>query len=354
VAAITAAPAASAMASASAGAAWAQPPLLRSNLVHCKALGRRGRIAIGVLREELVALVPEEDQVYAFTYHRDLARVTLSRIRRDGAPLEVIGRHTALGEPKGFALTTAAAYFTRNRTLYRLSRHDGNTEELAKGFSSGIAVYGNDVYGVSCDAKKPPDHLVRIATTGGSVEPLAVIERAKGPDQDGSGAPCDYRSLAADGSAVYVASWGSRSVLAVSLAERAVRELAKRKPFPSNLHLEGEDVLFQAAGGIFRTAKSDAHTERVTDLGSAPFALVAYSDQGLYIHEGKAYVEEEWTYALPWSTGKAERIEYYRLLKPDDVTGPGVGIRGIAVDDECIYTARQVESHIELYARSRR
>jgi hypothetical protein len=62
------------------------------------------------------------------------------------------------------------------------------------------------------------------------------------------------------------------------------------------------------------------------------------------------YAVEEWTYALPWSTNEPEKIEHYKLKRPEDVIW-GVGISDIVVDDECVYTARQFENYVELYAR---
>ena len=71
-----------------------------SPLVHCAALGKRGQSSIGVLHEAVISMVPERDSVVVLTYHQPLARVTLTRFRRDGALVEVKGRHTSLGEPK--------------------------------------------------------------------------------------------------------------------------------------------------------------------------------------------------------------------------------------------------------------
>jgi hypothetical protein len=321
-------------------------------LAHCKALGKRHSVSIATLREAVVELFPERDSVFAVTYHQELARVTLLRVRRDGSSSDVIGRHTALGEPKSPVLTADAAYFLRNQSLYRMSRSDGATVALAKGFVGSIAVQGSYVYGFECDAKKPPDHLQRVSTQGGAVERLAELPRAKDPDRDASGAICDYHSALADGAAVYAANWNSRQVLRIAISDGTVLALATKKPFPSELAFDGDDILFQAAGGLYRVNKAQADATRVSELGSAPFTLVAHAGPVTYIHQSEPYMPEEWTYELVRATGKQKKLELYRAIDATE-TPPDTGVRGLAVDDECLYTARQLKSGLALYARSR-
>jgi hypothetical protein len=309
-------------------------------------------VSIGTLREDLVDMVTEGDGVMLFTYQRELARFSLSRIGRDGTPATVIGRHKGLGDPKSPVLGEDATYFIRNKTLYRMPRDGGETTQLAKAFSNAIAVKGNSIYGVSCDPKNPIDHLVRIATSGGEVESLVDIERPKAQDQDGGTFPCDYRSLAADDGAVYLAHWNGRRVLRVSLADKTVTALATKRAFPSHLGIEGESILFQAADGLYRVSKTGPDATRVTELGSSPFTMVVYSGPVLFIHQSEPYQTEEWTYEVPLAGGKPKKLEFYKALEPVD-TPPDVGVRGIAADDECIYTVRQLKNAQALYARRR-
>lgn len=58
------------------------------NRVHCKALGKRGRVALGVLQEPLVGFLSEGDELYTLGYHQPLARVTLSRSSGKAQKLE--------------------------------------------------------------------------------------------------------------------------------------------------------------------------------------------------------------------------------------------------------------------------
>ncbi len=325
---------------------------VKTGLVHCKAIGKRGLVSIGVIREELIDLVTEGDGVFAFGYQRELARLTLRRFPRDGAPPTVIGRHTGAGEPKSPVLTADAAYFTRNKTLYRLPRSGGEPVELAKGFSGSIAVQGQYVYGFACDPKHPPDHLQRVGTEGGPVESIASIERVRSQEEDTSSAADDYRSLAADAQAIYATNWNGRRVLRISLTDRSVTELATKKAFPTRLQSDGDQLLFQTATGLFRVSKTQADAKRISELGSSPFSFIAHSGPVTFIHQCVPYGTEEWTYELTRASGQAKKLEYYKAVKPDE-TPPDVGIRGLAVDDECLYTARQLEKYMVLYARSR-
>ncbi|MBN1610536.1 MAG: hypothetical protein JW940_28155 [Polyangiaceae bacterium] len=316
-------------------------------------MGKRGLVSIGVLREELVDLVTEADSVVAFSFHRGLARASVTRFRRDGAAPVVIGRHTGLGEPKSPQLAADAAYFVRNRNLYRMPRSGDATTQLAPRFSNTIAVQGGFVYGVSCEPKRPIDHLIRIGTQGGAVETLVDFDRSASPATDQGTSACDYRALIVDDGAAYVAHWNGRRLLRISLGDRTILDLAPKKEFADHLHLLGADVVFQAGGGVYRVSKTTPNPKRITELGKSPFSYYAPTAEALYIHDAVPYAPEEWTYELPWSTGTAKKIEYFKALKPDE-TPPDVGIRGLAVDDECLYVARQLEKYTALYARGRK
>ena len=327
----------------------------RSDLVHCKAIGKRNPVTIGILRETIVDMETEGDSIFVFGFHRGLARLSLIQYRRDGTPPTVIARHTALGEPKGPVLMPEAAYYTRNKTLYRMPRGGGDVVELAKGFSYEIAVHGGYVYGVSCDAKRPTDQLNRVSTNGGPVEVLADIDHVKPEQQTAGTFYCDYHSLAADDAAVYVTHWNELRVLRISLVDRSVTTLATRAIFPSSLYLQGDEIFFQGGSGVYRCSKTKADAQRVTELGGSPWSSVLYTAKGLVIYEpapAGGYARDAWIYEVPWATGKAQKVQYFKLLKPDEFP-PSLGVLGFSADDECIYYARDLEKYIVLYARSR-
>jgi len=320
--------------------------------VHCKALGKQGLLAIGLLHEELLELIVEGPNVMTFSHHQGLARVSLTQYRRDGATPFVIGRHTSRGDPKSPVLLKDAAYFTRNQVLYRMARDGGTTVEVAKGFANSIAVQGGFAYGVHCDAKAQKDQLNRVAITGGPIELVADIEHTTPAEQDPGTFACDYRSLVADEQAVYLGHWNGRRILRVALADRSVTTLATKTTYPQSLHLADDALYFQAQYGVYRSPKTKAEAVRVTELGSSPFTLVAYSPQGLFIHESGPYAPDEWTYGMSFATGKASKLEYFKALDPEE-TPPDTGVRDIAVDDECVYIARQYKGYLSLLARKR-
>ena len=321
-----------------------------SDSVHCKALGKRGLVSIGALGEELVDLATEDGSVFAFGFHRNLARFSATRYHRDGTTPAVVGRHTGPGEPKSPQLATDAVYFLRNRNLFRMPRSGEATTELAHKFSNAIAVQGGFVYGVSCEPKRPVDHLIRISTTGGDVETLVDFDRSASKETDQGTTGCDYRSLIVEDGTAYVAHWNGRRLLRISIGSKMVLDLAPKKEFVDHLRLLGDHLLFQAGGGVYRVSKTTPDANRVTELGKSPFSFYAPTTGALFIHDGMPYMPEEWTYEVSWSTGKAKKIERFKALKPDE-TPPDVGIRGLAVDDECLYIARQVDKYTTIYAR---
>ena len=322
------------------------------DLVHCKALGKRGLVSIAQFQEDLVDMTPEFDHVLVLTFHPGLGRVTLTRVRRDGSSKDVVSRQSGVGEPKPPTWAPDAVYFTRQRNLYRMPLAGGESVLVAKGFSYSVAVGGGYAYGVTCDAKKSFDSLVRVAVGGGNLEPFADIEHTKPAEQDPGTFVCNYGSLVVDDKAVYLTHWNGRRVLRVDLESRATTSLAIKASYPSDLYLEDANLLFRASGGVYRTSKTEANAVRVTNLGSAPFTMVAYDSKALFTHESDPYATEECTYEVSSVTGKANKRDCFKAERPDEFP-PDVGVRGIAVDDECIYTMRKHQKYTALYARSR-
>jgi hypothetical protein len=232
-----------------------------------------------------------------------------------------------------------------------MPRAGGESVLVAKGFSYSVAVAGGYAYGVTCDAKKSFDTLVRVTVSGGNVEPFAEIEHTKPPEQDPGTFACNYSSLVADDKAVYLTHWNGRRVLRVDLESRATTTLAIRASYPSDLYLEDVNLVFRASGGVYRGSKTEANAVLITDLGSAPFTMVVYDPKALFTHQSDPYATEECTYEVSWSTGKSHKRDCFKAERPDEFP-PDVGVRGIAVDDECIYTMRKHQKYTALYARS--
>jgi hypothetical protein len=100
-------------------------PSAKVAFAHCKAVGKLGQVRITTLHEPVIELRAERDYVLAFTYAEPLARVTLHRIRRDGSSTEVVGRHTAAGEPASPVLSADAAYGRRRMPLHGAAAENG-------------------------------------------------------------------------------------------------------------------------------------------------------------------------------------------------------------------------------------
>lgn len=173
----------------------------------------------------------------------------------------------------------------------------------------------------------------------------------KANEQDGGGAVCDYQSTIVDATAVYAANWNRRQIIRISISDGSVTPLSTKRAFPSSLVFDGHDILFQAAGGLYRVPKDAPNVTRISELGSAPFTFVAHAGPITYVHQSEPYVPEKRTYELVRATGKPKKIELYRALEPTD-TPPDTGIRALAVDEEYLYTARQLKSGLVLYAKS--
>jgi hypothetical protein len=307
-------------------------------------------VAIGEHRDELIDSVAEGDRVLLFGYHRDLARVTLSSVPRDGAAGTVIARHTERGEPKAPAFTSEAVYYTRNKTLYRMDRSDGNVEALAKAFSYAVGVKNGFVYGVGCDGQDA-DRLVRVGVRGGEVEAVVDIPRGNAAVQDGSTFRCDYRSILADDDAIYLSHWNSRRLLRVELSSHKLSVLTTKQAFVDHLHVQDGQLVFQSSKGLHRASTTRPEVVRFGEIGQGPFTFLAYGREGVYVHQGVPYGLEESTYFVPWTTAPTEKLESWRALDPHQVP-PDTGIRGLAVDDECLYVARSTGAAIRILARS--
>jgi hypothetical protein len=227
------------------------------------------------------------------------------------------------------------------------------TQELAKKFSFAVAFGEGFIYGMNCDATTPIDRLVRVAAVGGEVESLIEVERPKPQDQFDGTYPCDYRSLAVSGDSVYAAHWNGKRIVRFDLRAKNAEVIVKKKIFPDRLSVDSSHLVFQASDGIYRVSPRGVDVKRFTSMGAAPFSYFTFDDKSLYVHEGIAYGIEEWTYELPWATGKATKFQLYQDKSNLSEGIPWTGIMGIALDSECLYTARKQNDIVTIFARAR-
>jgi hypothetical protein len=318
--------------------------------VHCKALGKNGFVTIGSQRETLEDFVARYASVYVFSFYPELARSTLLRIPRDGTAVQVIGRYTGLGEPKGFVLTSDAGYFTLKRNVIRMELQGGEPRIVAKEFSTKIAAFGEFIYGVRCAKKGHTDHLVRVSNRGGEPEELAAIERVP-PRSAGGRADCDYDYLAVDSSSVFISDWGGQRLLVISQRDMSVRELVTRKAWPMKIVLEPEHVVYQATGGLFRVARAGGDPVKLTEAGGSPFPRFDVDANDFWVDHVTPYTWHEAIYRVPRNGGEAKRVELFPVSDGPDNRDDTVD--GIAVDDECLYLARHQKGIGSIQAKTK-
>jgi hypothetical protein len=314
--------------------------------VRCKALAQRKLVSIATHAERHLAMVARAGAVFELTHQRADARVVLLRAPRSGEPMQKLATFQAPGEPRGFAFTSDAAYFTQNKRLVRLGL-DGTSAALAKDFAEGIAADADFVYGVSCGPKQGPDRLQRVRVTGGEPEQLAEIQRS--PGMNGDGPACDYKFVALAAGTVYVSDWGGRRLLAVERQGGAVTTLAEKKAFPQRIELGAGELTFQASQGLYRLALPAGNPERITELASAPFARFVADASDYWVDQAEPYALEEKIYRLPRSGGAPREVRRFKALDQNE-TPADTGVDGIAVDDECLYIARRERSYTALLA----
>jgi hypothetical protein len=307
----------------------------------CKALDQGKRVALGSRTTDPVALRARDGFVYWLGFQRAMAKVELVRFGRDGGKPTELGSYTGLGEPRGFALGKSAALFTMKQTLIAIPLAGGEASKLASDFSLLVAASDTHAYGVRCDKKAGSDQLVRVKLDGGEVEVAASWPRAKGSTV------CDYKGLALDEQSAFVADWGNRRLLSVSLADGSSRDLVKGQAWLSQLALEKDSVVFNSGGGMFRVPKAGGTPKRLSDLGSAPFSSFAWDPSAIYVLQTEAYSMRDFIAKLPSEGGKAQDLE--GLAVPDVVEGSGAS--NLTVDDECLYFTQRRKGYVEVMAR---
>lgn len=118
----------------------------------------------------------------------------------------------------------------------------------------------------------------------------------------------------------------------------------------------GQGAAGQEAAGSASLPSGERHCKALgkrvlVSVGILRDRLIDIPKHGVFIHATAPYATEEWTYSLPWSGGKPKQLEYWKALDPNE-SPVDVGIRGLAVDDGCVYTARRLQNYLAIYGRS--
>ncbi|MBN1611765.1 MAG: hypothetical protein JW940_34345 [Polyangiaceae bacterium] len=349
----------------------------------CKAVGKRGQLALATQSGTFVShiLRTRGDHLFLLISSQPNARFTLLRIMRDGSTKTALGHLPGVGSPDGLWLTPDGAYTTFKRDLWRFPLAGGDAVLLAQGFSRSIAIEDGHVYGIQCgkaDKKEAKtgktDALVRAAMGGDRLAVLAKITRRS--------KECDYRGLAVDGTDAVLTDWPGRRLLSVSLSDGTVRVAATGHAFPRDVVMGPQDIDFATSKGLYRIAKAAVRAAPISDIGAAPAMDLADESNGLYrpakraspatrlsgvgatpfmdlagdqthywIFQGEPYEPTESIWRLPRSGGKATKVWTFANRGAEQ----GTGIDAIAVDEQCVYYLQYAKSgdYFTVFARAK-
>lgn len=305
---------------------------------HCKALAKGKLVAIGAYGGDITELATHGGFVFAAVQQG--TRASVIRFSRDGEKPKELAHVMVSRSPASLRVDDHAAYFSAGPSLYSAPLGGGPMQKLAPAFSRPLAVSGGSLYGVRCAGKeRRVDELLQLPRAGGEARVVGSWPRA-------AGIACDYRYVAVDGSRAFVSDFTGRRIIAISLADGTLSEIAVKRAFPQRIALEATSVAFQAAGGIYRVPKQGGEVVRVTEYGTTPFESVAWDDRDFYVLHTLAYATTDKLLRIPLAGGKPEQLEGFA------VSGVTVGIRvDVAVDDECVYVAQNRKDYAEILAR---
>ncbi|MEB2310776.1 MAG: hypothetical protein OZ921_18300 [Sorangiineae bacterium] len=334
------APVARASAAPAAGGASSAPAPV-APATTCKGVTLGKLASLTARGGSFAGLAARAGSVYLLTAQQAAATATLTRVGRDGRSATVLGRSTGPGAVQGLALDDQAAYFVHGKRLVKVPLSGGEPVTLRTGVKWPLASSGGEVHYVACDLALKEDALMSLAPAGG--EPRV---RARWP-RTGTSKDCHYGGLAVAPVEAFVSDWTSRTVRAISLTDGSVRELATQVAFPGRIDVEPAGVVFQASAGLFRVAKTGGGAVKLSDYGATPFNYLAWDERRFYIFDAEAYGERHVLHELPRDGGVSKEIEWFQVR---DVT-VGSGVADLAVDDSCIYLARDTGAFVELFAK---
>lgn len=301
----------------------------------CKALGKKGTTELSPINEAELQLAAAPEALYALGYTHELARVKLYRFSRAGGPVEAVAEQKGLGDRKQFALASGAAYYTQAGKLVRLGPEKGEAHVLYEGMQSPVAVVGDQVLGIACDSKAKFDRLLQIPTTGGQPQLVAELPH-------GSGGTCRYSSVVADQRDVFIADWNGHSVVAVSLADKSVKNIVTKRGFPGPLLLESDALVYLSTDGLNRVARDGSASKRLadSDRALAPYSYIAESTNDYWVFDALAYAPTTTLHRIPRAGGPAQAVMVLKNADPSAGPEMGQGLVDFAVDDQCVYVAQ--------------
>lgn len=326
------APTASAAAPAlSASAATAQVP----SDAPCKALGKKGSTELSPISEGELQLAAAPDALYALGYTHELARVKLYRFSRAGGPLEVIAEQKGIGDRKPFAVANGAGYYAQAGKLIRLGPKSGQASVLYDGIQSPVAVVGERVLGIACDAKAKADRLLELPVAGGEPQLVAELPHT-------SHERCSYSSLVADEHDVFIADWNAHAIVRVSRADHTVTNVVSHAGFPGELLLEADGFAYDSTAGLTRVARDGTSPTKLapSDIALAPYSYAAENSAAYWVFDNIAYTMTTTLRRIPRGGGAAQTIMVLKNADPDAAIYEGQGLVDFVVDEQCVYVAQ--------------
>lgn len=332
---ISAAPANPGSTAPSASAASASPSAPASSDRPCKALGKKGTLELSPVNEYELQLSAAPDALYALGYTHELARVRLYRFSRAGGPIQMVAEQKGLGDRKRFAVAGGAAYYAQAGKLVRLGPKQGEAALLYEGIQSPVAVVGDQVLGIACDAKAKADRLLQVPVAGGEAQLVAELPHA-------AGTQCQYSALVADEREVFIADWKGHSVRAVSRADKSVKDIVTKRGFPGPLLLESDALVYLSTSGLTRVARdgSDGKQLAGSDIALAPYSALGQSQRDYWVFDALAYSPATNLHRLPRAGGASQIVMVLKNADPNAGPEMGQGFVDFAVDDECVYVAQ--------------
>lgn len=335
-------PAPSASAAAGpASAAPAAPAAPPAALAPCKALAKQKLVGLGTGPGEFGGFSVSAGSVYLVTFEQPRALATLKRIGRDGEGAQVLGQSKSPGRVNGLRVDDEGAYFVHGKALVKIPLAGGAAATLHEGVIRPIALAEQSVWFVRCNSGDKRDELVSLPRGGGEPKVQASWPRS------GAGKGCQYGEIAVTPDDFFLDDWTSRRVFAVARKDGTLRELASQTPFPGRIAVEANDVVFQASGGLYRVPKAGGEAKKISDWGSTPFHYLAWDGSQFFVFNAEAYGMRHTLLQLPLGGGRGKEIEWFAVK--DVVYGSGA--LDIAVDDSCVYLAKNADNYVEVLAR---
>jgi len=303
-------------------------------LVACKAVQQRGLVSLTTLRtENEVYLRVQGELLYALAYDHAMARSTLKRVRRDGEAAEVVGHYSGLGPPTSFVVFEDGAYFWRKRSIFRVDLGTREAAKVADDVERAFAVSEQGLFALRHGDSDRPARLLRMSGDGAS-STVAALPKAAGRGEYG------FRHVTVDDTYAFISDWASRCIYRVTLASGSVEPLVEEMPFPLRSIVDRDRLVFHAANGVYGVPRGGGKVERLSEIGMVPYSTLVADADDFWVYTAVRFTDTAGLYRIPKAGGEAQPVKTFGVFLPGDPLHDA-GFRDLAVDDQCLYFARE-------------